>query len=95
MLFLIYVLHSMFHFPPPPTPHPHPLSACSTSYTTSPLHLTSKPPGASSLFRIRFIISEWTQTQQYSIVCVLAASYQLVYAVCLVVQCLRDIQGPD
>jgi hypothetical protein len=40
--------------------------------------------------RVRRIISEWTQIQQSSTLCVLGASYQLVYAVCLVVQCLRD-----
>jgi hypothetical protein len=44
--------------------------------------LTSKLPGASSLLRVRCIISEWTQTWKSSTVCVLGASYQLVYAVC-------------
>jgi hypothetical protein len=34
-------------------------------------------------------------TQKYSTVCVLGASCQLVDAVCLVVQCLRDLGGPD
>ena len=34
-------------------------------------------------------------SQQSSSVCVLGVSYQLVYAVCLVVQCLRDLRGPD
>jgi hypothetical protein len=56
-------------------------------------HLTSKLPGASSLLRVRCIISEWTQTQQSSTVCVLGASYQLVYAACLVGKCLRDLRG--
>jgi hypothetical protein len=57
-------------------------------------HLTSKLPGASSLLRVRCIISEWTQTQKSSTVCVLGASYQLVCVVCLVVQCLRDLGDP-
>jgi hypothetical protein len=43
--------------------------------------------------KVRCIISEWTQTQKSSSVCVLGASYQLVYAACLVVQCLRDLGG--
>jgi hypothetical protein len=58
-------------------------------------YLTSKLPGASSLLRVRCIISEWTQTQKSSTVNVLGTSYQLVYAVCLVVQCLRDLRSPD
>ena len=48
-----------------------------------PLHLTSKFPRASSLLRVRCIISEWTQTQQSFSACVLVTSY---HAVCLVVQ---------
>jgi hypothetical protein len=39
-------------------------------------HLTSKHPGDSSLLKVRSIISEWTQTQKSSTVCVLGASYQ-------------------
>jgi hypothetical protein len=42
--------------------------------------------------RIRCIISEWTQTLQSSAVCVLGASYQLVYATWLVIQYLRDLR---
>jgi hypothetical protein len=34
-------------------------------------HQTSKLPGASSLLRVRCIISEWTQTQKSSTACVL------------------------
>jgi hypothetical protein len=45
--------------------------------------------------RVRCFISDWTQTLKSSTVCVLGASYQLVYAVCSVVQCLRDLGGPD
>jgi hypothetical protein len=45
---------------------------------------TSKLPKASSLLRVRCIISECTQTWQSSAVCVLVASYQLVYAAWLV-----------
>jgi hypothetical protein len=45
--------------------------------------------------RVRCIIFKWTHTQKSSTVCVLGASYQLEYAVCLVVQCLRDLRVPD
>jgi hypothetical protein len=58
-------------------------------------HLTTKLPGTFSLLRVRCSISEWTQTWKSFTVCVLGVSYQLVYAVCLVVQCLRDLEGPD
>jgi hypothetical protein len=44
--------------------------------------------------RVRCIFSDWTQTQQSSTVCVLGASYQLVYTAWLVVQCLRDLGCP-
>lgn len=71
-----------------PTPPPR---GC---HHTTPL-LTSKLPGAFNLLRVRCIVSKWTQTQKSSTVCVLGASYQLVYALCLVVQCLRDLGGPD
>jgi hypothetical protein len=93
---LIYFLHSIFY-----STHPHP-SNCSTSHTsylhlnvpTLPSHLTSKLLGPPSLLRFGYIIYEWTQTRKSSTVCVLGASYQLVYAVCLMVQCLRDLRGP-
>jgi hypothetical protein len=45
-----------------------------------PPHQTSKLPGASSLLRVRCIISDCTQTWQSSVVYVLGASYQLVCA---------------
>ena len=61
----------------------------------TPPHLTSDYPGASNLLRVRCIISEWSQTQQSSAVYVLVVSYQLVYAACLVFQCLRDLGGLD
>jgi hypothetical protein len=44
--------------------------------------------------RVRCIFSDWTQTRQSSAVCVLGASYQLMYTACLVVQCLRGLGGP-
>jgi hypothetical protein len=50
---------------------------------------------ASSLLTVMCIISKWTQTWKSSTVCVLWASYQLVYGACLVVPCLRDLRGPD
>jgi hypothetical protein len=101
-LFICLFLHSRFYSPP------HPTSDCSTSHTSSPdpcLHedlptthypanLTSKLPGATSFLKVRCIFSDWTQTQQSSAVYVLKASYQLVYATLLVVQCLRDLGGP-
>lgn len=59
------------------------------------LHLTSAYPGASSLLKVRCIISEWAQTLKSSTVCVLGPSYQLVYAACLVVWCLRDLRIQD
>ena len=94
---LIYFLHSifyssrlftlwLFHIPYLLSTH---LSPC-----VCPHPMTSKLPGASSLSRVRYIISEWTQTRKSSIICVLGASYPLVYAVCLVVQCMRDLGGP-
>ena len=100
IMFIIYFLHSIFH-----SLTPHPPSICSTSQSSSiphPIstkmpqpHLTSKPPGASSLLRVRCIISERTQTQKSSTVCALGASYQVMYAVCLVVHSLRDLSGLD
>jgi hypothetical protein len=100
-LIYFYTPYSIFRAPPPPH------LDCSTSHTYSPHtlsprgcpqpppHLASKLPRASILLRVRCIISEWTQTQKSSTVFVLGASYQLVYAVCLVVQCLRDLGVPD
>ena len=82
-----------YYFPvhPPTVPHPIP-PPCPLSPWGCP-HLTSKFREASSLLRVRCIISEWTQTQQSSSVCVLGASYQLVHAACLVVQWLIDLGG--
>ena len=84
------VIFSLFFTLHIPFPAPRPPSNCSTSHTSYPPYpvsmwmpqpnLTSKLPGASSLLRVRCIISEWTQTRQSSTVCVLGASYQLVYA---------------
>lgn len=78
------------HFTPPPLPMPSPHGCLHL-----PPHLTSKLPGASRLLRLRCIISEWAWTWKSSTVCVSEASYQLVFAVCLVVQCLRDLRGPE
>jgi hypothetical protein len=65
-LFLIYFLHSIFHslpcpIHPPTAPHPTPLphptqSPCGCPHT--PPYLISKLAGASSLLRVRCIISE-------------------------------------
>jgi hypothetical protein len=62
-------------------------------YPPAPTPQTFPLPGASSLLRVRFIISDWTWTQQSSAAYVLGASYQLVYATWLVVQCLRNLSG--
>jgi hypothetical protein len=50
---------------PYPLPPPH-----SCLHEDVPPHLTSKLPRASSLLRVRCIISNWTQTRQSSTVCV-------------------------
>jgi hypothetical protein len=68
---------------------PTPLSPGGCPYP--PLHMTSILPMASSLLRVRCINSESTQSWKSSVVCVLGVSYQLVYAACLVIQCLRDL----
>jgi hypothetical protein len=85
-------------------PRPHPLSFYSTSHIFSPSPVSpwmSPPPTppkllrTSSLMKVRYIFSEWTQAQPSSTVYVLGDSYQVVYAACLMVQCLRDLGGPD
>jgi hypothetical protein len=93
---LFYFLHSIVHSLPPLPPAtlqllhiPHLLPSpppCGCPHPQA--HMTSKFPGASSLLRVRCIISEWAPTLNSSTPCVLGASYLLVYAVCLVVQCL-------
>ena len=93
-LFIHIISYSPYLFCPPSTIQLyHILYLLLTPYihvdVPTLFHLTSKLPGASSLLRDRCIISEWTQTQKSSTVCELGASYQLVYAVCLVVQCLK------
>ena len=102
ILFLIYFLHSIFYSLTPSyrltVPHPTPPLHLIPTPPGCPLslsYLTSKLSGASSLLRVRCIISEWTQTQKSSTVCVLGTSYQLGYAICLVVQCLRDLRVPN
>jgi hypothetical protein len=90
-LFLHCIFHSLYPIHPPTAPHPIPLphpTPFPHGCPHNPPYLTSKLHGASSLLRVRCIISEWTHTQMPSTVYVLGASYQLVYAVCLVVQCL-------
>jgi hypothetical protein len=98
ILFLIY-FYTPYSIPRPaihplsapyPTPPPDP-NLFPGEWSHSPPHLTSKFPGASSLLKVRCIVSEWTQTQKSSTICALGIAYQLVYAVCLVVHCLRDL----
>jgi hypothetical protein len=102
ILFLIYFLHSIFQSPPPihaPMTAPHPITPPHPTHLRGclhlPPHLITELSRASSLLRVRCIIPEWTQILKSSTLSVLGASYQLVYAVCLVVQCLRDLSGPD
>jgi hypothetical protein len=71
------------HATPPPHPTPSPCG-CPHPHPTWPLNTLGPPVswglGASSLNE---------QTWKSSTVCMLGASYQLVYAVCLVVQCFK------
>ena len=63
----IYFLHSRFYSPPPstlwlvphPIPPPHPLSPWGCLHPHPQPHLNSTLPGASSLLRVRCIISDW------------------------------------
>ena len=89
LFFFFFILNSKFYSPPSPSCN------CSTSHTSSPPHQTSKLPGASSLLRGKCIISEWTQTQKFFTVCVLGASYHLVYSASSVFQYVRDLGGSD
>ena len=92
ILFFNLLLQTKLYSPPSPS------FDCSTSHTSHlhlqegvfTLHLTSQIPGASSFLKVRCIFSERVQTWQSSAVHVLGASYQLVHAAWLVVQCLRD-----
>ena len=52
-------------------PHLLPTAPVSIWMPSPPPHLTYKLPGASSLLRVRCIISEWTQTPKSFTVCVL------------------------
>jgi hypothetical protein len=82
------VLHSILHSPHStllPMSHTSPQSTPSPrGCPNPPSHLISILPVASSLLRIRCIISEWTQTRKSSTVCVLrgllsAGAYCMVY----------------
>jgi hypothetical protein len=79
ILFLIYVLHFIFHSPPthPSTfllfHIPHLLPTPLGFHVDALPHSTSKLPGDSSLLRIRCIISEWTQTRKSYTVWVLGS----------------------
>jgi hypothetical protein len=102
-IFYFFLLNSIFYSPTSPpsncsTSHTSPLLPCFhedvlTPYSRPPPP-TSKLPEDSSLLRVRCIYSAWTKTQQSSAVYVLGASYQLVYAAWLVVQCLRELRVP-
>ena len=58
--------------------------------TPFPPYQTFKLPRASILLKVRYILSDQTQTRQSSDIYVLGASYQLVFASWLVTQCLRQ-----
>ena len=96
-----FIFYTLYIIPPPiQLPRiPHltlpPQQPVSMWMFPPPPYVTSKHPASSSLLRVRCIISGWTQPSKSSTVCVLRASYQLVYAVWLVVPCLRELGGPD
>jgi hypothetical protein len=103
ILFVTHFLHSIFHSSPlpihiltvlHPIPPPH-LTPSPHGCPHSSHHLTSKCRGASRLLRVGCFIFESTQTWKSSTVCVLGVSYQLVYAVCFVFQCLKNLGGTD
>jgi hypothetical protein len=99
-IFKLKFLQSIFYFPPSTLwlfliPYLLPSLLSQGGCLHSSPHLTSKLPGPSSLLRIKCIISELTQTEKSSTVCVLGTLYQVMYAVCLVFQCLRDLGGPN
>lgn len=86
---LINFLHFIFYSPPiHPKPTPHPLSphGCPHPHPTWPLNSLGLPVSwelsASSL-------NEHRPSIPLLCVCVFVASYHLVYAACLVAQCLR------
>ena len=98
VLFNLFKIHSSFYSPLCLTSECSPFHTFSLiPYlhkdvpTTHPSPQTYKLPGAFSVLRFRRILSDWIQTRQSSAVYVLGASYQLVYAVWMVVQCLRDL----
>jgi hypothetical protein len=68
---ILYPPTPTLHSPTAPHPIPPPQTLSPRGWSHLPHHLTSKLPGASSLLWVRCIISEWTQTQQSSAVCVL------------------------
>ena len=99
-MYLFFTLHILFPAPRrlvhlPRLFHipyllPMPQSPCGCPHYRP--HLTSKLPGASRLLRVRCNNSEWTKPKQSPSICVLGASYQLVYAASLVFQCLRALR---
>ena len=100
---ILLFFHSRFYSPPSTSfdcspSHsfsPTPVSTKISLTPISPLHHTDfYASWGLHLLRVRCIFSDWTQTSQSSAVYVLGASYQLVYASWLVVQCLRDRRGP-
>ena len=72
-------------------PTSHILSSSPVAMRMSP---PSSLPGASQLWRVLCIFSDWTHTRQPSAIYALRAPYQLVYAAWLVAQCLRDLRDP-
>jgi hypothetical protein len=79
-IFFLFMLNSRFYSPPglPPYHIWYLLPPHTCLHPTPPHHKTSKLPGASSLLRVRYIFSDWTQTWQFSAVYVVGASYQLM-----------------
>jgi hypothetical protein len=102
-LFVIHFLYSIFHslplpIHPPTAPHPTlpPLLILSPrGCSHHPPHLTSILSGASSLPRARCTISERTQPGSPPLFVCRGPSHQLVHDIHLVVQLLKDLEGPD
>ena len=85
--FLVHPLAILYVIPPPPVSKRMP-------HLPPPPHQTSPLLGASSLLRVRYIFPDWTQIIQSTVVYVLEALYQLVYAAWLVAQYLSILRGP-
>ena len=71
-----------------------PLSLSSWGVSHQQPNQNTNLPGAPRLLRIRWIFSDWIQTQQSSALYVLGALFQLLHAAWLMFQYLRDLGDP-